>query len=210
MDLWNSVMQFLNDQLSWSSAKAAYAVIFAGVCSLFSTAAGLAHPSIPFLVTLVCIDFVMAAGIALYENRFTWTGFRHGLGKFLAYALIFIVTSLADQGMGIAGWLLNLTVGLSCYAIAGESVSCLRHIDHIFPGRLPGWVIERLLTFQYSIERDASGQNRRQDDWRGYWRAGEADCQTGSVRNCPLKNRNAPEEDELPADCRGRIPDDEE
>lgn len=208
MDLWNSVTQFLNSQLSWSSAKAAFAVAFAGVCSLVSMGADLAHPSIPFLVALVCIDFALAAGIAWSENRFTWPGFRHGLGKFVAYALIFIVTSLADRGMGIAGWLLNLTVGVSCYAIAGEAVSSLRHIDHLFPGRLPNWVIERLLTFQCSIERDASGYGRRKEDWRGYWREREAD------RDCPLKNDEAPgvasADDDIPASCRGRIPEDEE
>ena len=201
MDILNSAMQFLGSQFSWSSAKAACAVILAGIFSLFSTAASLAHPSIPFLVALVCIDFALAAGIALQENRFTWPGFRHGLGKFVAYGLIFIVTGLADSGIGVSGWPLNLTVGMSCWAIAGETVSCLRHIDHIFPGRLPVWVIERLLTFQNSIERDNSGHDRRQDDWRGYWRAGEAD------KSRPFKTGGAPEE-EVPADCRGRIPED--
>jgi len=171
-----------------------FAVIFVGIFSLFSTVASLAHPSIPFLVALVCIDFALAAGIALHEDRFTWPGFRHGLGKFVAYSMIFIVTGLADNGIGVGGWPLNITVGVSCWAIAGETASCLRHIDHIFPGRLPSWVIERLLTFQYSIERDASGSgsDRGKEDWRGYWR-----------ENCLLKN------DKAPAPCQGRISDED-
>lgn len=204
MELWNSAAQFLNNLLSWSSAKAACAAVLAGVCSISSAALNVAHPSIFFLIALVCIDFALAAGIAWQEDRFTWPGFRHGLGKFLAYALIFIVTTIADYGMGIAGWPLNLTVAVSCYAIAGESISSLRHIDHIFPGHLPNWVIKRLETIRSSIERDASGHGRRQEDWRGYWRESEAD------RNCPLKSTETPEESELPSDCRGRIPDDEE
>lgn len=189
MDILNSAMQFLGGQLSWSSAKAVCAALFAGLFSLFATAVSFAHPSILFLVALVCIDFALAAGRALCENRFTWPGFRHGLGKFVAYSMIFIVTELADNGIGVAGWPLNITVGMSCWAIAGETVSCLRHIDLIFPGRLPNWVIERLLTFQHSIERDAA---HRKDDWRGYWRADEAG------------------ETKFPESCRGRIPDDEE
>lgn len=207
MDILNSALQFLSLQFSWCSLKAACAAMFAGVFSLFFTAAGLAHPSIPFLVGLVCIDFALAAGVSLHENRFTWPGFRHGLGKFVAYSVIFIVTELADSGMGVSGWPLNITVGMSCWAIAGETASCLRHVDHIFPGRLPPWIIERLLTLRHSIERDTSGSrtravghNQRQEDWRGYWRM---------ERDCPLGGDNMPEE-ESPVSCRGRIPEDKE
>lgn len=206
MELWNSAVQFLNNLLSWSSAKAVCAAVLAGVCSASSAALNLAHPSIFFLIALVCIDFALAAGIAWQEDRFTWPGFMHGLGKFLAYALIFIVTTIADYGMGIAGWPLNLTVAVSCYAIAGESISSLRHIDHIFPGHLPNWVIKRLETIRSSIERDASGprtqtpgHGRGHEDWRGYWRESEAE------RNCPLKSGTAPEEEtEVPGSRRSR------
>ena len=123
----------------------------------------------------------------------------------MAYALIFIVTSLADQGMGIAGWLLNLTVGVSCYSIAGESVSCLRHIDHMFPGRLPGWLIERLLTFQFSIERNDAGFNRRREDWRGYWREHDPGLGAPVVEGVPLI-----EVADIPPSCRGRIQDEDD
>ena len=194
MDILNSAMQFLSGQLSWSSAKAACAAVFAVFFSLYSTAASLAHPSIPFLVALVCIDFALAAGVALYENRFTWPGFRHGLGKFVAYSLIFIVTGIADRGIGVSGWVLNITVGMSCWAIVGETVSCLRHIDYLFPGRLPAWMIERLLTVQHSIERDALGGSRRREDWRGYWREGEADARPTAERGESADEKNQEKE----------------
>jgi hypothetical protein len=167
MDIWNSTVQSLGGVCSWSSARAFLAAGVAWACSALSAVFTLAHPSIPFLIALVSVDFVLAAGIAWRENSFTWGGFRHGLGKFVAYALIFIVTSLADSGMDISGWAVNLTVAVSCYSITGEALSCLRHIDYLFPGRLPVWLIKRLETIRRGIERDMSGKRRRRGDWRG-------------------------------------------
>lgn len=153
MQLWQDAVECCDAVLTWSMARAVWAAVMAAASSLLSLIGSLTHPSVPFLIGLVCLDFALAASIALWENRFTLSGFKRGLAKFLGYAMIFMVTSLADNGMGIAGWVLNLTVGLSCYAIAGEAMSCLLHIDHIFPGRLPVWVLERLLTFRLSMER---------------------------------------------------------
>ena len=188
MDILVSAMQFITNQCSWSSARACSAAIFAGLFSLYSTVISFAHPSIPGLVALVLIDFALAAGIALYENHFSWAGFRHGLGKFVAYSLIFIVTGIADNSVGIAGWPLNITVGISCWAIAGELGSCLRHIEHIFPGLLPPWVLVRITTFQRSVEY-YNAHCRRKADWRSL-----------------METENPIELSE----CRGRIPDDEE
>lgn len=168
MDVLNSALQSIGSICSWSSLRAACALALATVFSVFADLSSMAHPSIPFLLALVMIDFASAAGIALHEDRFTWQGFRHGLGKFAGYSMIFIVTGIADTGIGINGWQINLSVAVSCYAISGEAMSCLRHIDHVFPGLLPSWVIRRLETLQASIERDLGGHARRRGDWRGY------------------------------------------
>ena len=192
MDLWNSTTHFLASQFSWSSFKACLAAGLVWFWAQVSMAAGLAHPSIPSLVALVTLDFALASYVALREDRFTRQGFWHGMGKYLSYSLIFIVTGIADNGIGITDFPVNLTVGMSCWGIAGEAISCLGHIDHIFPGRIPPWIFVRLRTFRASIERNASGYDRRKEDWRGYWRAEEG------------ANEQALEQ------CRGRIPEDEE
>lgn len=197
MDILTAAFRYLDSLLSWSTAKAAAAAIIASGCSLLSMAVWFAHPSIPFLLALVCMDFALGVYIALREYKYSWTGFRHGLGKFVAYSLAFIVTSFADQGIGIASWDVNITVLLSTYAISGEGASCLVKIDHIYPGRIPAWLITRLLTLRKSMENDTYGFSRRKGDWsihrqRDDRRMGDA----------------LPEE--IPASCRGRIPDDEE
>lgn len=102
----------------------------------------------------MCIDFLLAAGIALYEGRFSYVEFRYGLRKFIGYGLAFTVTAIADRGINISGLPLNITVAMSCWAMTGEAVSCLVHIDHIFPGLLPPWIIQRLRFFRNSIEKD--------------------------------------------------------
>ena len=151
MHLWYSLTDFFGGHVSWSSAKAASSLAMAVVFAMMSAAAELAHPSIPFLIALVCIDFALAAGIAIYDKRFSCAGFRHGLGKFIGYSLAFIVTTLADKGMSIDGWPLNITVAMSCWAITGEAISCLGHINHIFPKILPPWIIVRLQSVHSNI-----------------------------------------------------------
>lgn len=163
MDIWESVRQMMESVFAWSWFRAVCAAAAAGICQAMTVIGGFVHPSIAWLLVLLCVDFIFGAGIALYEARFTIRGFRHGCGKFVAYGLIFIVTTVADRGMGITEWPLNLTVTLSYYAIAGEALSCLRHIDAIFPGRLPGWVIRRLEDARASIERDGTIRPRRRD-----------------------------------------------
>lgn len=146
---------------TWSWFRAGCATVAGGLCHAFAVVSGFVHPSIVSLLLLLCVDFALGAGIAFWQERFTCVGFRHGCGKFVAYGMVFIVTSIADQGMGITGWPLNLTVALSYYAIAGEALSCLRHIDMIFPGRLPVWLIRRLESVRAGIERDGTLRPRR-------------------------------------------------
>lgn len=153
MNLWESMSGFASGQLSWSSTKALCSLAMSGIFSLVAITSEFAHPSIPFLIALVCIDLLLAVGISLYERRFSCFGFRHGLGKFVGYSLAFIVTSLADKGMAIDGWPLNITVAMSCWAITGETISCLGHIDRIFPNLLPPWIVSRLQSIREGLDQ---------------------------------------------------------
>ena len=161
MGILESARQMFDSIFTWSWFRAAWATVAGGLCQAVAVIGGLVHPSIVSLLLLLCADFALGAGIAFWQERFTCVGFRHGCGKFVAYGMVFIVTSIADQGMGITGWPLNLTVAMSYYAIAGEALSCLRHIDVVFPGRLPVWLIRRLESVRASIERDGALRPRR-------------------------------------------------
>lgn len=169
MELWTAVRQFLEEFFSRQTlqgASCSLAAIYAGAYSLLVWVGGVSHPSVPFLIVLYVIDFALGAGIAVWENHPSAQGFRRGFGKLVGYAMIFIITGVADHGMGIANAFLNLTLTVSLIAMGRETFSCLKHVDYLFPGLLPKAVLRRLDAFNQSVERDASGMARRHDDWR--------------------------------------------
>jgi len=154
MDFLNSVGEAFRNTFTWSFLRAGVALVFAGVSSVLSWVFDLAHPSMVFLLWLVLIDSVLGAACAWSEHRFSIKVFvRLGGTKLFAYALIFIVTHVSDKGIGLDGFILNITVALSCYAISGEAGSALRKINKLFPGYVPIWALDRLDRLHSGFER---------------------------------------------------------
>ena len=172
-ELWAAARQFLGEFFSLQTLQGLggwLAAVYVGLCAVLSWVGDSTHPSVPFLIVLTLIDFALGAGIAWWEGHPTAQGFRRGFGKFVGYALIFIVTAIADRGMGLSGTFFNITLMVSAIALSRETLSCLRHIDYLFPGLLPQSVLRRLETYIKSVERDTARQSRRND-----WREREAD-----------------------------------